>query len=102
MEAQVLGALDASILEFDGDPRRVYLTGFSMGGYGTWSLSAAKYPHRFAAIVLVCGGIQWPTPRRITIEELVLSHSHAGCGNPTLVFHGNADRNVFVTESGEM
>ena len=43
MEAQILAALDAAAREFHGDPRRTYLTGFSMGGYGTWSL-AAKYP----------------------------------------------------------
>ena len=30
------------------DPCRVYLTGISMGGYGTWSL-AARYPDRWAA-----------------------------------------------------
>ncbi len=36
MESQIMAALDASMREFHGDPRRVYLTGFSMGGYGTW------------------------------------------------------------------
>lgn len=101
MEAQILAALDASILEFHGDPRRVYLTGFSMGGYGTWSL-AAKYPHRFAAIVLVCAGIQWPTPPQITNEEPYAAIARKVAGIPIWVFHGNADRNVFVTESREM
>jgi predicted peptidase len=38
MEAQVLAALDAATKEFHADPLRSYLTGFSMGGYGTWSL----------------------------------------------------------------
>ncbi|MFO0969223.1 MAG: PHB depolymerase family esterase [Gemmataceae bacterium] len=37
------------------DPARVYLTGLSMGGSGTWSLAAA-YPERWAAIVPICGG----------------------------------------------
>ena len=37
------------------DPKRVYLTGLSMGGYGTWSLAAA-YPESWAAIVPICGG----------------------------------------------
>ncbi len=37
------------------DPRRVYLTGLSMGGFGCWNL-AAKYPERFAAVVPICGG----------------------------------------------
>jgi predicted peptidase len=101
MEAQILAALDASMKEFHGDPRRVYLTGFSMGGYGTWSI-AAKYPNRFAAIAVVCGGIQWPTPRRITKEEPYAAIARKVTGIPIWVFHGNADRNVFVTESREM
>jgi len=37
------------------DKDRVYLTGLSMGGYGTWNW-AAKYPKEFAAIVPICGG----------------------------------------------
>ena len=36
------------------DPDRVYLTGLSMGGYGTWE-TAVKYPNLFAAIVPICG-----------------------------------------------
>lgn len=40
--------------EFDTDRDRVYLTGLSMGGAGSWSL-AEKYPDRFAAIVPMCG-----------------------------------------------
>jgi predicted peptidase len=41
--------------DYKVDPKRIYLTGLSMGGYGTWSL-AARYPERWAAIVPVCGG----------------------------------------------
>ena len=37
------------------DKDRVYLTGLSMGGFGTWSLSE-KHPELFAAIVPICGG----------------------------------------------
>jgi predicted peptidase len=37
------------------DPDRVYLTGLSMGGFGTWSMAAAD-PKRWAAIAPVCGG----------------------------------------------
>ena len=36
------------------DPERIYVTGLSMGGFGTWSLAIAS-PHRFAAIVPICG-----------------------------------------------
>jgi len=37
------------------DPSRIYLTGLSMGGFGTWAL-AMKHPEEFAAIVPICGG----------------------------------------------
>ena len=37
------------------DPDRVYLTGLSMGGYGTWE-TAIRHPDRFAAIAPICGG----------------------------------------------
>jgi len=37
------------------DPDRVYLTGLSMGGYGTWN-TAMNYPELFAAIIPICGG----------------------------------------------
>jgi predicted peptidase len=35
MTAQALKALDQTVEEFNGDPKRLYLSGFSMGGYGT-------------------------------------------------------------------
>ena len=37
------------------DPTRIYLTGISMGGYGTWD-TACRYPDVFAAIAPICGG----------------------------------------------
>ena len=37
------------------DPDRIYLTGLSMGGFGTWAL-ALNHPEEFAAIIPVCGG----------------------------------------------
>ena len=55
-----LAALGAAIEEFAGDPDRVYLTGISMGGYGTFEL-ALREPGRFAALVAVCGGLRAPS-----------------------------------------
>jgi predicted peptidase len=101
MEAQIMAALDASAKEFNGDPQRTYLTGFSMGGYGAW-LIGARHPKRFAALVVVCGGIEWPTPNKIAREEPYTAVASKVAGIPIWVFHGNADRNVFVTESREM
>ena len=51
----VLLLLDQIMKEHPVDPRRVYLTGLSMGGYGAWHL-AARHPERWAAVVPICGG----------------------------------------------
>ena len=40
---------------FKADLKRIYLTGLSMGGFGTW-YTAMAFPHKFAAIVPICGG----------------------------------------------
>ena len=50
-----LAALDHVMKEYPVDENRVYLTGLSMGGYGSWDL-AERMPERFAAVVPVCGG----------------------------------------------
>ncbi len=42
--------------QYKVNKKKVYLTGLSMGGYGTWSM-ALKYPDEFAAIVPICGGL---------------------------------------------
>lgn len=56
-------ALDAASREFGGDPKRTYLTGLSMGGYGVWEL-ALKQPRRFAALVAICGALKPPSDER--------------------------------------
>ncbi|MGW8180111.1 MAG: carboxylesterase family protein, partial [bacterium] len=59
------------------DPKRVYLTGLSMGGYGTWE-TAIRYPTLFAAIVPICGRGDPTMAERI---------KHI----PTWIFHGAKD-----------
>lgn len=44
-----------ALKDYRVDPERVYLTGGSMGGYGTWEMATA-FPHLFAAIAPICGG----------------------------------------------
>jgi len=51
----LIALLDHVMAQVRIDPTRVYVTGLSMGGYGTWRLVAA-YPERFAAAVPICGG----------------------------------------------
>jgi predicted peptidase len=52
---QLLALLDHIEQKFSVDHDRIYLSGFSMGGFGTWNLAAAA-PERFAAAVPICGG----------------------------------------------
>lgn len=54
-----IAALEESIRAYGGDPGRVYLSGISRGGYGTYAIALAQ-PRRFAALVPVCGGITSP------------------------------------------
>ncbi len=52
---RVLGLLDKLMREEAVDPTRIYVTGISMGGFGTWDLLQRR-PHLFAAAIPVCGG----------------------------------------------
>jgi len=80
--------LDMALAKYNADPARVYLTGLSMGGTGTWMWSLAN-PERFAAIIPICGtGIYWYG------QQLV--------NKPVWVFHGEADPTVPVVESINM
>lgn len=74
--------------EYKTDRDRVYLTGLSLGGMGTWSLSM-KYPDRFAALVPICG--RGDTSQAAKIAKL-----------PIWCFHGDADRAVTVEGSRSM
>ncbi len=51
----LIALLDEIVKLHNVDTDRIYLTGLSMGGYGTWSL-ACDHPERFAAIAPICGG----------------------------------------------
>ena len=57
----VIGPIDHLIENYSIDPNRIYLTGLSMGGYGTWQISH-EYPERFAAVAPVCGGGLFVSP----------------------------------------
>jgi predicted peptidase len=75
------------------DLDRVYLTGLSMGGFGTWVLAASE-PQRFAAIAPICGGGFWMYgfPDRARVIKHI----------PTWVFHGAKDPVVPLRESEVM
>jgi predicted peptidase len=101
MEEMALTALAASEKEFDSDPKRVYLTGLSLGGYAAWSI-AAKTPDRFAAIVPVCGGIRAPWDREPPEGDPYVEAARRVKHLPIWIFHGAADRTVPAEESRKM
>ena len=51
----VAGLVDELLLKYPVDPDKVYLSGLSQGGFGTWA-TAAQHPKKFAAVAPVCGG----------------------------------------------
>jgi predicted peptidase len=52
---QVVGILESLKIEFNLDSKRLYISGQSFGGYGTWNFITKK-PDLFAAAIILCGG----------------------------------------------
>ena len=92
--AQALGLvpvlIQKKIKEFDADPDRVYITGLSMGGYGTWDLISRYGTDLFAAAMPCCGGGD-PAQAEAKLKDL-----------PIWIFHGGADPTVPVMLSRRM
>jgi len=92
----VLALLDDVIAKHHVDTNRIYLTGLSMGGYGTWSL-ATKYPERFAAVAPICGGGE-----QIAVLLASPEKKRALQSLGVWAFHGAKDVLVPVEESQRM
>jgi predicted peptidase len=83
-----LTALLALAADLPIDQKRIYLSGLSMGGYGSWALAAA-HPELFAAVVPICGGGD-----KAWAEQLK--------NVPIWAVHGGADKVVPAEKSREM
>jgi predicted peptidase len=86
--AAVVNVMEQLLDDEPIDADRVYLTGLSMGGFGSWDL-ASRMPGRFAAMMPICGG---GDPR---LAEKYL-------GLPIWCFHGGADSVVKPERSRSM
>lgn len=84
----VFETLDVLEKEFPIDTDREYVTGLSMGGFGSWD-ALCRQPQRFAAAVPVCGGCDLNNAKRI---------AHV----PVWTFHGDKDQVVKVERSREI
>jgi predicted peptidase len=104
-----MAALDQAMAEFHGDAARVVLAGLSMGGYGVVHLALA-HPNRFAALVVVCGGLlahgstsavqQSPLTKGAADPYAFTAHELRNV--PIRLFHGEADPVIPVSESRQM
>jgi predicted esterase len=88
-EKDVMDVIAEVRRDYNIDPDRIYLTGHSMGGFGTWSV-AMSHPDVFAALAPVAGG----------------SNNPAGMSKiahiPQIVVHGDSDPTVSVERSRAM
>src|SRR5438045_7171976 len=100
-------ALQQTMREFHVDPTRVYLTGLSMGGHGTWYI-AYRHPEMFAAVVPICGWLREVALFRGSVPVIpgdraqVMTWLAQRLGKvPIWIFHGEVDQVVNVNGSRE-
>jgi predicted peptidase len=87
---QLIQLVDHVADKLNIDPTRVYATGLSMGGFGTWRLVAA-HPERFAAALPICGGGNKPEAMAKSLRRV-----------PIWTFHGARDSVVPLSMSQDM
>ena len=86
--AQLMLLLDHVEKNYKIDKSRVYVTGLSMGGFGTW-MCLNESPQRFAAAAAICGGAKTEWANMLV-------------NTPIWVFHGGSDPVVHVNLSQNM
>ncbi|MGA2515779.1 MAG: prolyl oligopeptidase family serine peptidase [Thermodesulfobacteriota bacterium] len=115
MAALALKALDRTVEEFNGDPQRLYVTGISMGGHGTWCVTA-RASGKFAAIVPICGFVNvkrpdLPAERKafvpkdfpfVNSPDPYVAVASQISKVPAWIFHGGADPVISPDESRRM
>lgn len=84
----VMKLIDSLIELYPIDTTRIYVTGVSMGGYGTWDI-ISRDPEKFAAAIPICGGAD---------ENMAAKIKNI----PVWVFHGSNDKVVPVSRARNM
>jgi predicted peptidase len=100
-----LSAIERTCKELAVDRDRIYLTGLSMGGHGSWLL-AYHHPELFAALLVVCGPVG-DRPGRPSVVPAGEGTPHQRVAArvralPTWIVHGEADATVPVSESRQL
>jgi predicted peptidase len=93
-QARLIELLDSIVDKFGGDKDRIYLTGLSMGGSGSWRM-AADHPERFAAVVPICGGGQTADADKLKSLPIWVF-----CGDQDGVFKANEELVQAVKQAG--
>ncbi|MBR2620775.1 MAG: hypothetical protein IKC97_00180 [Clostridia bacterium] len=94
----VLELLYAIEDEFSTDDDRYYLTGLSMGGFGTWDL-LMRYPELFAAGIPICGGAD---PSYAEVLKNVPIYTVHSTDDPTVPASGTQAMVKALEEAGSM
>ncbi|MBN1933844.1 MAG: prolyl oligopeptidase family serine peptidase [Anaerolineae bacterium] len=99
----LLELLDTIAASYAVDPQRIYLTGLSMGGFGTWQL-ALRAPDRFAALAPIAGGYRYRVEAnyegygqsgvRIIFDTSMPDHLCDLASVPVWALHGDRDTTV--------
>lgn len=87
-QQKLVELLESVVEKFKIDQDRIYLTGLSMGGFGSWKL-ASSHPKRFAAVVPICGGASGS--RGESLKDV-----------PIWAFHGDSDRVVPIKRTADI
>ena len=89
-------AVDQTIKDYNVDTNRLYVTGLSMGGYGTWNI-ITHYPDYFAAAAPLCGGGDPSKASRLVNIPIWCFH---GSADPTVPVSGTRDMYNAITAAG--
>ena len=106
-----MAELNETVREFNGDETKLYLAGFSLGGFGTW-MAAAEYDQKFAAIVPMSGRLLPRSGERKDVSSEILrladekdpyaAYAEKLNNIPIWIFHGENDPIVPVENSRQM
>lgn len=110
--AQAVAALDQTVKEFDGDDKRLYVAGWSLGAVGAWH-AAVLYQNKFAALVPIAGRIkpmmefegEKSSPKILELagaEKPFDAFAEKLKNTPVWIFHGGDDKSMPTTESRAM
>ncbi len=107
-DQDVLRAIAEAKAHFNVDEGRIYLTGDSMGGWGTWNVGT-RHPDVFAALAPIYGGVDYhsflteeqlaalsPFNRFMFEKDSTQAFTEGLINMPVMVLHGDVDRSVNV------